>query len=313
MTTYAVLGTLGPSEFPAEISSNAATATALAASRTINGTAFNGTANVTVPVNNADDTTTNATVYPLWTATAGGNYAAKVTSTKLTWNPSTAVLSVNGSQVLTQANTGAGNGLDADKLDGSHWTALRTDMLRNRATDSNFGWRDMVGDIVVRGSGSNDPTWTAFRSSLYAYQFSHTVMKEVWVSFHVQHDYAPGTPIYLHAHWSTAGTNAGVVRWGFEYTVAKGHQQQAFPTSTIVYVNQSAQGVAYYHMIAEVSLADTVPSTNLEPDSLILVRVFRDAADVADTCTDPSFLLTVDCHYQCDGISTKNKAPNFNT
>lgn len=74
----------------------ASTATALATPRAINGQAFDGTAAITVPVNNVDDIATAATVYPLWTATVGGNYAAKVSSTKLTFNPSTGVLTASG-------------------------------------------------------------------------------------------------------------------------------------------------------------------------------------------------------------------------
>jgi hypothetical protein len=85
----------------------AATATALATPRAINGQAFDGTAAITVPVNNTDDVATNATVYPLWTATAGGNYAAKVSTTKLSFNPSTGVVTATGfSGPLTGAVTG---------------------------------------------------------------------------------------------------------------------------------------------------------------------------------------------------------------
>lgn len=173
------------------------------------------------------------------------------------------------------------------------------------------GWRDITGTPTIRGTGANDPTWSAFRSGISAYSFSATAMKELWFSFHIDHDYAPGTPLYPHVHWSTAGTNTGVVRWGFEYTWAKGHGQAAFPVTTTVYVNQAATGTAYTHMVAEVSDLDAIPATLIEPDGLLLVRVFRDAANVADTCTDAALLLTSDIHYRCDRYNTPNKAPNF--
>lgn len=193
------------------------------------------------------------------------------------------------------------------------WPNLREDILRNRGPVGTYGFRDLVGNIVVKGTGANDPTWASFVGGINAYSFSATTMKEVWLTFHIDHDYAPGTPIYLHTHWSTTGTNTGVCRWGFEYTVAKGHQQQVFPATTTVYVEQAGSGQALRHMIAEIVLDDAVPSTNLEPDTLLLVRCFRDAANGADTLSDAAFLLTMDCHYQVDGISTKNRAPNFNT
>lgn len=50
---------------------------------------------------------------------------------------------------------------------------------------------------------------------------------------------------------------------------------------------------------------------NLEPNEIIMCRVFRDAAHANDTCTDNVFALTADLHYQCDRHSTKNRAPNF--
>ena len=53
-------------------------------------------------VTNANDATTNATMYLMWTATQGGGYAAK-TSSNLTYNPSTGILSVAGLSVTADA------------------------------------------------------------------------------------------------------------------------------------------------------------------------------------------------------------------
>jgi hypothetical protein len=80
------------------------TATALATARAINGVDFNGSAPITVPVNNANDTT-NASYFPLFTATQGGNYAAKSLST-FTFNPSTGKLSFPAGGAITSADTG---------------------------------------------------------------------------------------------------------------------------------------------------------------------------------------------------------------
>lgn len=55
-----------------------------------------------IPV--SDDTTTNATMYPVWSVGTSSYQQAKVTSTKLTFNPSTGVLSAT-------SFTGAGTGL----------------------------------------------------------------------------------------------------------------------------------------------------------------------------------------------------------
>lgn len=173
-----------------------------------------------------------------------------------------------------------------------------------------FGWKDLTSSITVRGSGVNAPSWAAWLGNMYAYSFSASTMQECWLEFHLDHDYAPDTAIHFHTHWLTTGTNTGTCRWGFEYTHAKGHNQANFPATTTIYAEQAYQGTAYRHMITETT---AVTITGLEPDSLILVRIFRDAAHVNDTLTDVAFLLTSDIHYQSTGIATKNKTPNFYT
>lgn len=211
------------------------------------------------------------------------------------------------------------------RYNGSAWTssveALTVGGTLNLEGDAKIktqgvdGWDDYTGEISVRGTGSNNPSFTQFQSGLYAYEFPGSAMKEVWVSFHVRHNYAVGTKIYLHAHYANAAASpgAGDVRWGFEYTVAKGHNQAAFGAPTTVYVTQTCSTTRYQHMIAELSETDAIPSTQLEPDSLILVRIFRDATAPADTLADAVHLLMVDCHVQSNTFATKNKAPNFYT
>lgn len=80
---------------------NAATATALQTARTINGTSFNGTANITVPTSVVTDSTA-ADQFPLFAA-AVGNSQSRINS-GLKFNPSTNVLTV-GSEVIAAANT----------------------------------------------------------------------------------------------------------------------------------------------------------------------------------------------------------------
>lgn len=182
-------------------------------------------------------------------------------------------------------------------------------------TSGNYGWKDLFGGMDPR-SGVTGPTWTLFRNGIYLYAFSASQMREVFASFHIDHDYALGTVLYPHMHYTVNTTSSGVVRWGFEYTAAKGHQQSSgsiFGATTTVYVNQTINGATdqYKHFVAEVVLADAIPSTNIEPDSIILMRVFRDAANAADTYPDVVFGLQTDLHYQTARFSTPNKSPDF--
>jgi hypothetical protein len=60
----------------------------------LNGTASTATNAVNIGI--TDDTSTNATMYPVWVTANTGNLPAKVTSTKLSFNPSTGVLTSTG-------------------------------------------------------------------------------------------------------------------------------------------------------------------------------------------------------------------------
>ena len=172
------------------------------------------------------------------------------------------------------------------------------------------GWDDITADLATgKVAGANVPTWTSFRDGLYAYAFSATTMNEIFVVFHIKHDYADGTKVYPHVHWSPGvSTATGTVRWGFEYSVAKGHQQEAFPASTTVYVEDTLSVADQYgHRITEVT--DAQAFNAFEADTLIMMRVFRDAAN--DTFSDVAFGLTADVHFQTDRQSTPNRSPPF--
>lgn len=175
------------------------------------------------------------------------------------------------------------------------------------------GWRDNIVEIKVDSSSPNAPTLGVVRGNILAWQFAPNELTEAHSAFHVDHDYKVGTKLFLHVHWVNSSTTIGTVRWGFEYSVARGHQQAAFPAPTTVYVEQSTTGTAYMHMVGEVSDGDAVSGVthNIEPDTIILCRIFRDGAHVNDTLDETVFGIFLDIHYQADRATTPNKAPNF--
>lgn len=199
----------------------------------------------------------------------------------------------------------------ADKLGG---------LLTPSEVDNNFatldertalGWRDNIVQLDTQPGNPDAPSLNMFRDGIHAYNFFAGQMSEAFASFHVDHDYAMGTALYPHIHWAITGTQTGTIRWGVEYTLAKGHQQMAFGPTTTVYVEQAADGTAYKHMIAEVSAGNAIPGTNVEPDTLILCRFFRDGEHANDTLDADAFVFCVDLHYQAERATTPNKAPNF--
>ena len=188
------------------------------------------------------------------------------------------------------------------------------------------GWNDLLGTPTIKAIGVNDPAWNTYQGNIRQYQFSQANMNELWFNYHMQHDYKPGSDLYLHIHWSqitvdTGGTAGapGDVKWYFDVTYAKGHNQAAFIAPITTSLVATASGTQYQHMLNEIQLSATSPSgsqldsTQLEPDGIIIIRAYRDPGDAADTLNQGPFVHFVDIHYQTDRVNTKNKAPNFYT
>ncbi len=175
------------------------------------------------------------------------------------------------------------------------------------------GWADRTTQIVSKATGAGRPDYGTVAGNMEAYLFDSTTVESIQCAIHINHDYKPGSPIYLHVHWLPVNANAGNVVWGFEYTIAKGFGQEAFTPSatTTVTVTQSTASTAYNHLVAEIADSAAITSV-VEPDTMIWVRLFRDASNVADTYGSDAAVLTIDAHYKVSRLCTPSKAPNFN-
>lgn len=183
-----------------------------------------------------------------------------------------------------------------------------------------FGWKDLLGDVKP-DPGAAAPVSTNWNGNIVQTRFS--VGDGVTNNFHIPHDYVPNTDIHLHAHWSVASSaiNGGTVRWDFEWTYAKGHNQAQFPAPMTKSLTGTASTQKWTHQLHETQITATVGSTSaldrslLEPDGVLTVRTVLGANSLAVTSgsTPPPFLHYVDIHYQSNGCPTKQKAPDFYT
>lgn len=178
-----------------------------------------------------------------------------------------------------------------------------------------LGWRDNIVQLDVQVGNVDAPTLNIFRDGIKAYDFLAGETQEAFANFHIDHDYALGTKLYPHIHWAIQGAQTGVVRWGVEYTVARGHGQEPFGPTVTVYIEQAADGTPYKHYVAEVSDADAIDGAlyNVESDTLVLARFFRDGTHPNDTLDADVFVFCVDLHYQADKATTPFKRPDFLT
>ena len=181
-----------------------------------------------------------------------------------------------------------------------------------------YGWHDIVGMVATFADDANRASIVDYRGGIKALRFA--VNKNAFVNFHIPHDYAMGTDIFIHVHWSHASATltGGSVTWGFETMYAKGHNQGAFQAPKGVSLIHAASPIQYQHMIGETAMSvtggstDQLDTTDIEPDGIIQVRLYLDSNDLIDTVIAPDpFVHFVDVHYQSTNVATKNKAPDF--
>lgn len=187
----------------------------------------------------------------------------------------------------------------------SSGTGIKVDLL-----SPTWGWRDILGQITAKGVGATDPVLNTFITNIKMYQF--TVNDEVWITYHLPHDYVPGTDLFIHAHWAITTTAVETVTWGFDVSYAKGFTQAFFPATINKTVALATNGTAHEHYISEVQItgAGALTLADIEVDGLILARVYLSA----NTGAVEPFLFTADIHYQSNNIGTKQKTgPGFYT
>lgn len=137
VTAFVGLTSVTSTSFVGALTGNATTATTLQTTRAINGVNFNGSAAITVPVNSVDDVATATTVYPLWTS-AAGNTAAKVSSTKLSFVPSTGTLTATAFVgALTGNSTTATTLQTARAINGVNFNGSAAITVPVNSTDDN--------------------------------------------------------------------------------------------------------------------------------------------------------------------------------
>jgi len=180
-----------------------------------------------------------------------------------------------------------------------------------------FGWHDLLGTIQVYGD-TGDASRATYRGGIKALQFAES--DSAFADFHLGHDYAMGTDIYIHVHWSTISSTVtgGSATWAFEMIYSKGHDQAAFSAPVTASAVQSTSTTQYQHMIAEVKASVSggsgvaLNTNDLEPDGIIQCRIYLDSNDITDSSAVPDpFVHYADIHYQSTGVPTLQRAPDF--
>lgn len=168
-------------------------------------------------------------------------------------------------------------------------------------TTSDGEWEDVRVSLTAARAATYTPGYSKFRDNgsgsngVNVWWFDPSSIEELFFDIQLPHAFWHyHGELRPHIHWSPGNsTSTNVVRWGLEFTVA--NYQDAFPTTTISYVNAVASGTPYEHQIAKFNAID---ASNISISSVILCRLFRDATNAADTFTTDAAALSVDFHVQ---------------
>ena len=195
-------------------------------------------------------------------------------------------------------------------LDSSSNVTFDSVITKINAPGNLAGWSDNIMTFSATGKGGNAPTSIADSNGIQRLRFGKG--DEVFVDYHVNHDYALTTLAFPHIHWMPLTTMVAgeTVIWLFDYVIARGHQQgeSLLEPLTNIIITHTADGteLAGEHMVTECQQVDAFQL--LEPDTVISARVRRSNSD---TYTGNIYGLLVDLHFQVNTFSTKNKSPDF--
>lgn len=226
-------------------------------------------------------------------------------------------VSVNGVSKL--------DNIEAERLlvDNIAIGATPYDGIKVGVDDPTYGWRDLIGLIKPDVDKFNAPTLKVFRAGKIR-EYSYSINDMIDCVYHIPHDYAKGTPLYIHAHWGHNGTDIdGTNGITFTYSYADRTDLPAttFPVeqSQILSITASlSDHPQYCHSVNEIQLSDDggtgsyLNTNDIEIDGVILINVEQTTLP-SITDGDNPFIFTVDIHYQSTGVGTKSSSADFYT
>jgi len=150
------------------------------------------------------------------------------------------------------------------------------------------------------------------RRGVYAYSFGNAqANNEEQIMFTIQmpHGWIEGSDIYPHIHWSPRDNGSGVVVWGIEYTWVDYNSitpGEFPPTTTITAESVAIANDNHKHLVT--SFGAITPSADQDNiSSILMVRVFRNSSNPADTYSDEAFGLSFDLHYEMNTIGSRTE------
>lgn len=196
------------------------------------------------------------------------------------------------------------------RWDGSRWTLF-----------SGRGWKDLIGDVVPKTQGAGSPTLTTIAGQRR--WFAYAAGNDGDIFFHMPHDWAPATDLFLHVHWLHNGTNiSGTFDMACYASFGKGFGQNN-PHNTEITKNITVNSLSLANTPALDTRVDEIQlsapggagglldTDGLEVDGGILVHYDMVTIPTITGGAAKPFIMAIDIHYYSDRYSTPGKAPSF--
>lgn len=200
---------------------------------------------------------------------------------------------------------------------------MATNVFRNTTVPEKIGllvdgWtQPLYDDYLINGTavalGTNAPDLAEVRNGLFLYAFAGTgaVVEQAFFTLHILHGIQQDTTPTFHVHWThNQASPSGDVKWNIDYSLAKGYSQSTYAAPTTLSSAQTA-AAQYTHHITDDDDMPLASIAEVEPDSVLIGRIYRNPADEADTFEADAFLIQVDMHYLRNRLGTPERNTPF--
>lgn len=190
--------------------------------------------------------------------------------------------------------------------------------------DDSFAWMDIIGAINPKTLGTTAAVLLPYRDQVEGW--AHHAGSRGQLVYHIPHDYAPGSNVFLHVHWGHNGTSIQgslVIKYWLSY--AKRVDGITEPFGGAIKTSVTVSGITmtthpqYAHSVNEIQIStpggavNMIDSNLIEPDGVLLVHYEVDTIPSigGSSVINVPYIQTFDLHMQTTNVGTKNKDPNF--
>jgi len=140
---------------------------------------------------------------------------------------------------------------------------------------------------------------TIISHGVFMYYFQKDILQELFFTAQLPHSWVEGSEIEPHVHYVRPVNDTGTVVWGLEYTWE--NMNDVFANTTTIFTYDSQLSKRDKQIYQSFGL---IEGTGKKVSSMLVCRIFRDAANPKDTYNHDVGLLEVDFHIKSNSLGS---------